>query len=192
MKVNIKLFGTEHYLEIDGQPKKFDKESSDLLTGPIKGVDPRREGIFDSSIMPVVFCLGQFKISVVFGQNYYYQARDKGVQTAILERISIVKKAFENAEVERQEWEFEIGSKTEPEIAKPKNLLRNSVYGAQVVAISPIAYPRLAISPGTIGEFEGFLSGSLTKAEIRWPNGPVGQCGVAELNQNFVFLLFKK
>jgi hypothetical protein len=105
-RVRVEKFHDNFYLQIDGQPKQFNRESSDLLTSPILAVE--RSGIFSCSPL-VVFSDGVRKIAIDFQYSFNSEKTDANPLVEILRRVRLVQETFAKAEAEKEVWEGVVG-----------------------------------------------------------------------------------
>ncbi|UQS95039.1 hypothetical protein Pam2_159 [Pseudanabaena phage Pam2] len=105
-RVRVEKFHDNFYLQIDGQPKKFNLEASNLLTSPILAAE--RSGIFSCSPL-TIFSDGVRKIAIDFHYSFNSEKTDSNPLTEIHRRVRLVQETFAKAEAEKEVWEGIVG-----------------------------------------------------------------------------------
>jgi len=107
-RVRVEKFGDNFYLQINGQTKQFNRESSDLLTSPIEAAEDFRSGIFSSGFV-VKFSDGAKTLAIDF--QYSFSSKETGANplAEIRRRVRLVQETFAKAEAEKEVWEGIVG-----------------------------------------------------------------------------------
>lgn len=108
-RVRVEKFGGNLYLQIDGQPKQFNRESSDLLTSPIEATEDFRSGIFSSGFV-VKFSDGARTLAIDFQHSFNSKETDVNPLAEIRRRVKLVQDTFAKAEAEKEVWEGVVGA----------------------------------------------------------------------------------
>jgi hypothetical protein len=107
-RVRVEKFGDNFYLQIDGQAKQFNRESSDLLTSPIEATEDFRSGIFSSGFV-VKFSDGARTLAIDFQHSFNSDKTNANPLAEIRRRVRLVQETFAKAEAEKEVWEGVVG-----------------------------------------------------------------------------------
>ena len=107
-RVRVEKFGDNFYLQIDGQAKQFNRESSNLLTSPIEATEDFRSGIFSSGFV-VKFSDGARTLAIDFQHSFNSKETDVNPLAEIRRRVQLVQETFAKAEAEKEVWEGVVG-----------------------------------------------------------------------------------
>lgn len=129
-RVRVEKFGDNFYLQIDGQPKQFNRESSDLLTSPIEATEDFRSGIFSSGFV-VKFSDGARILAIDFQHSFNSKETDVNPLAEIRRRVRLVQETFAKAEAEKEVWEGIVGELplTEPEEVETFTIIYTGTQG---------------------------------------------------------------
>jgi len=107
----ISKIGNNYRMTIDGIPRRFTKETSDLLTGGDIVSSFDRVGVLTNRDEPVTFYLGSVGHSICFGVGdplRKFPDDFENIAEEVKRRIKLVRDTFINAEAEKKVWQFEI------------------------------------------------------------------------------------
>jgi hypothetical protein len=107
-RVRVEKIGTHFKFEIDGKVAKFDRASSDILTGDITSGSAFM-GIFSSNY-EVPFIKDSVRLTINFTMPWSVEAHADNPLAEIRRRVRLVQETFAKAEAEKEVWEGVVGN----------------------------------------------------------------------------------